>query len=107
MPDVPNVTDIERKDLTKGDQVAVTVQSPWKSTTIVLNGIILIATMVVSVLDILSGQNLLQPIVAVFFPNDPTVATHVLTTISQIYSVLNIVLRYKTQSPVALPNAMK
>jgi hypothetical protein len=84
----------------------VEAKNIFKSTTLIVNGVLFVAATTVSILDIIFGANIIKPIVAVF-TTDPDVATRVLTVVTQVYTVLNIILRLRTVGPVTLQTTTK
>jgi len=82
-------------------RVVVEAKNIFKSLTVQLNGILFIVASLVAVLDILFGANIIEPVVRVF-TSDPDRVTMILTTITQVYTALNILLRLKTTAPVTL-----
>ena len=66
-----------------------------------VNGLLFIVASLVAVLDILFGANVIEPVVKIF-TSDPERVTVILTTITQIYTALNVVLRLRTTQPVTL-----
>lgn len=87
-------------------RVVVEAKNVFKSATMVINGVLFVAATIVSLLDIVFGANIIEPIVQVF-SSDPEVATRVITVMTQVYTVLNIVLRLKTTAPVTLKTETK
>src|SRR3972149_6344183 len=84
------------------DQRVVVSAKNWKSSlTIIVNGVLLAAALLIQVLDIVFGANIIEPIVKVF-TSDPEAATRVLTVVTQIYTAVNILLRFKTVAPITL-----
>lgn len=89
------------KKIQPDQRVVVQAKNIFKSLTVQINGVLFIAATIVSLLDIVMGANIIEPMVKVF-TSDPEVATRVITTVTQIYSALNILLRLKTNQPVTL-----
>lgn len=89
------------KTLQPEQRVVVEAKNLFKSITVQLNGILFIAASLVAVLDILFGANVIEPIVKIF-TSDPDRVTMILTTITQVYTALNIFLRLRTTAPVTL-----
>lgn len=81
--------------------VTVKVKSLASSMTIIINGSIFLATAFISIMDILTGANVLEPIVSTF-TKDPAAVTDVVLKLSQVYSLINILLRIKTKQPVTI-----
>jgi hypothetical protein len=94
------------KNLYAEQRVVVETKNVFKSVTIIVNGVLFAAATIVSLLDIVFGANIIEPIVQVF-TTDPDVATRVLTVVTQVYTVLNIMLRLKTTTPVTLKTETK
>lgn len=82
-------------------RVVVEAKNIFKSLTMQLNGILFIVASLVAALDILFGANVIEPLVKVF-TSDPDRVTTIITTITQVYTALNILLRLKTTAPVTL-----
>lgn len=87
-------------------KVVVRAKNVFQSVTMVVNGFLFIVASAVMLLDIIFGSNIVEPIVQVF-TEDPEVATRTITTMTQIYTVLNILLRIKTSQPVTLKTETK
>ncbi len=84
-----------------GQQVSTRVKS-WKdSKTVLINGVIFLFVAILQILDLLTGANLLEPIVGVFV-KDPAGATNTAGFLTQVYTALNIFLRFKTNAPLTL-----
>lgn len=94
------------KTLYADQRVVVQAKNVMQSATIVINGVLFAAATIVSILDIVFGANIIEPIVKVF-TTDPDVATRVLTVVTQVYTVLNIILRLRTTTPVTLKTETK
>lgn len=93
-------TTIEQLQTVQPEQrVVVEAKNLFKSLTVQINGLLFIAATVVSLLDIIFNANIIEPLVKVF-SSDPDVATKVITVMTQIYTALNMLLRFKTTSPV-------
>lgn len=89
------------KTLQPEQRVVVEAKNLFKSLTVQINGLLFIVASIVAVLDILFGANVIEPVVRVF-TSDPDRVTVILTTITQIYTALNVVLRLRTTAPVTL-----
>lgn len=97
----------ERMQELQPEQRVVVEAKNWKkSATVIINGVLLVVATIISLLDILFGANVVEPIVRVF-TDDPELVTRVITVITQVYTVLNIVLRAKTTQPITLRNDPK
>lgn len=90
------------------DQQRVVVQAKnvFKSVTMLVNGVLFVAAVVVQIMDIVFGANIIRPIVEVF-SSDPETATSVVTFMTQVYTALNILLRLKTTQPVTIKTESK
>jgi len=94
------------KTLYAEQRVVVEAKNIFKSTTMIINGLLFAAATIISILDIVFEANIIRPVVEVF-STDPDIATQVLTVTTQIYTVLNILLRLKTNAPVTLKRETK
>lgn len=94
------------RELQPEQRVVVNAKNWKKSLTVVINGSLLVAASIVAVLDILFGSNVIEPIVSVF-TNDPQRVSTIITTITQVYTALNLYLRFKTTQPVTLRTDVK
>ncbi len=84
-----------------GQNVIVKMKDWKRSLTVLFNGSLLIASIIVQVIDALTGNNALEPIVKVF-TEQPEIVADVLTTITQFYSALNLYLRiFRTTQPLS------
>ena len=84
------------------EQRVVVEAKNWKqSITIIINGALFVAVSALQIIDLIFGANLLEPIVKVF-TTDPEQVTHLVTVITQIYTIANIYLRAKTTAPITL-----
>lgn len=93
---------VERVQKLQPEQRVVVEAKNWKtSATVLINGALFVAASIIAVLDIVFGANIIEPIVKVF-TNDPEVPTRVVTTLTQVYTALNIILRFKTTSPLTV-----
>lgn len=81
--------------------VIIPPKNAFKSLTFVVNGVIFGATAIISIYDLLTGANLLIPIVSVF-TKDPTRIALVLNFLVQIYSFANILLRFRSKQGITL-----
>lgn len=97
---LPEVSTLQLMQTIQPEQrVVVEAKNLFKSLTMQVNGLIFIVATIVSVVDILLGANVIEPIVKVF-TSDPDRVTVIITTITQIYTALNVVLRLRTTQPV-------
>lgn len=71
----------------------------YQSKTMLFNGILLVGATFVQIVDILTGANVLEPLVKVFV-KDPENATKVIAVVTQVYSLANLYLRTKTNQGV-------
>lgn len=92
--------------LLTNQRVVVSSKNWLKSTTVIVNGVLFVLAVVVQLMDIIFNANIIEPIVKVF-TTDPAVATQVLTVATQIYTAINIILRFKTTAPVTLNKETK
>ena len=89
------------------EQRVVVTAKNWKSSlTLIVNGSFLAVAIIIQILDIVFGANVIEPIVKVF-TTDPEAITRVLTVFTQIYTVANILLRFKTVAPITLNTTPK
>ena len=94
-------TAIDKGVATPGKNVIVKVKSWKQSTTIILNGSLLVAATLIKLVDVLTGNNALEPIVKVFVEDSESVASTI-TAITQFYTALNLYLRaFKTSQPIS------
>ncbi len=94
-------TAIENGKAVIGQNVIVKVKDWKRSLTVAINGSLLIASTVVQLIDVLTGNNALEPIVKVFVEQPEGVA-HALTVITQFYTSLNLYLRiFRTTQPLS------
>lgn len=85
-----------------GQNVIVKVKNWRQSLTVLINGSLLIVATIVKMIDILTGQNALEPLVAVFV-REPEAVANALTVVTQAYTALNLYLRvFKTSQPITL-----
>lgn len=104
---LPEVGTVELlKTIQPEQRVVVEAKNIFKSLTMQVNGLIFIVATIVSVLDVLFGANVIEPIVKIF-TSDPQRVTVIITTITQIYTALNVVLRLRTTQPVTLRTDVK
>lgn len=82
------------------DRIVVEAKSWKESKVVIINGILLVSATFIQVFDLLTGANLLQPLVGIFV-KDPAQATQVITVMTQIYSLIALYLRTKTYAPVS------
>lgn len=100
LPEGQNV--LERVQAIQPEQRVVVEAKNWKqSATVIINGGLFIVASIISLLDILFGANVIEPMVRVF-TSDPDTVTMVLTTVTQVYTALNVILRFKTTSPLTV-----
>lgn len=93
---------VERVQTLQPEQRVVVNVKNWKqSATVIINGILFVAAGLISILDILFGANVIEPLVKVF-TSDPEAVTRIITIITQVYTALNIYLRVKTTQPITL-----
>lgn len=98
---------VEQLKTLQPEQRVVVDAKNWKqSMTIIVNGLLLVAATVIQLADIIFGANLLEPIVKVF-TTDPERVTHIVTVVTQIYTIANIYLRAKTTAPITLRSDKK
>ena len=97
------ITEDYRKTLQPEQRVVVTAKKLRDSKTILINGSIFTAMAVIQIVDILTGANVLEPILNVFTDNPETVA-NIVTIISQAYTGLNLYLRVITKQPITFNN---
>lgn len=71
----------------------------FKSWTFLINGFIFSLTAVVTIIDLITGANILVPIVSVF-THDPDRIALIINGVTQIYSLANILLRLRTTQPI-------
>ena len=90
----------QEKGMESADKVIVEVKDWKQSKVVVINGILLAGATFIQVFDLLTGANLLQPLVGIFV-KDPEQATQVITVMTQIYSLIALYLRTKTYAPVS------
>lgn len=96
-----------RLQVVQPDQRVVVQAKNWlKSSTVIINGVLFVLALAVQVMDIIFNANIIEPIVKVF-TSDPDIATKVLTVSTQIYTAINLVLRFRTIAPLTLNNQPK
>lgn len=99
---LPEQSTIEQlKTLQPEKRVVVEAQVWYKSHTVVINGLLLVGSTLLSVGDAIFGANLLEPLVALF-TKDPETASKAILFITQAYSLLGLYLRATTTSPITL-----
>lgn len=87
-------------------RVVVEAEAWYKSKTVIINGLLLVGSTLLTIGDLIFGANLLEPLVGVFL-KDPEEATKAIMVITQIYSLLGLYLRAKTTSPITLRRDVK
>ncbi len=81
--------------------IAVIETKPWyQSKTLIFNGVLLVGVTGVQVIDVLTGANVIEPLVKIFV-KDPEQVTHILTVITQVYTLVNLYLRGRTKQPIS------
>lgn len=84
----------------KTDRIIVDVVDWKKSKVVVINVVLIVAATFVQLFDLLTGANVLQPIVGLFV-KDPEGATKVITVLTQVYSIIALYLRTKNYAPIS------
>lgn len=93
-------TAIEQGMAKPGQNVIVKVKGLRESLTVLVNGSLLLASTIIKLIDILTGNNALEPIIKLFIENPEGVA-NAITVITQFYTSLNLYLRIaKTSQPI-------
>lgn len=87
-------------------KVVVQVQPWYQSRTVIVNGILFLAASFVQIVDLLTGANLLEKLVSTF-TSDPEKVSNTITVITQVYTVVSLWLRSKTQSPITFASSKK
>ena len=96
-----------RLQVVQPEQRVVVVAKNWlQSSTVIINGVLFALALIVQVLDIVFNANIIAPLVNVF-TSDPEVVTRVLTVTTQIYTAINLVLRFRTIAPLTFNNEPK
>jgi hypothetical protein len=92
---------IERGVADPGQNVIVKVKSWQQSLTVIINGSLLVASTLIQLIDIMTGNNALEPILKLFIDN-PEGVSNAITGITQFYTGLNLYLRvFKTSQPIS------
>ena len=83
-----------------GQNVIVKFKTWRQSLTVLINGSLLIASTLIQAIDVLTGQNALEPLLRVFL-QEPEAVAQALTVITQFYTGLNLYLRiFRTTQPI-------
>ena len=94
-------TAVNEGKATPGQNVIVKVKSWKQSVTVIINGSLLLAATLIKLIEVLTGNNALEPMVSIFVENPESVATTI-TAITQFYTALNLYLRVvKTSQPIS------
>ena len=97
-------TAIEKGLANPGQAVRVKIKSWTSSLTVGVNGSLLIVSSIIKLIDVLTGNNALEPVVRIFVANPEEVASAVIA-ITQFYTALNLYLRvFKTSQPISKPS---
>ena len=95
-------TDFKVTLMPAGTTVQVHSKSWYSSKMNIFNGVLFLVMTFSQVMDLLTGANILAPVVGVFVKN-PTEASHAIEVLTQAYTLINLYLRtFKTNSPVSV-----